>query len=297
MTRQARAAVTVVGIVRTRTPLRSEPDHAKGLGPHRSLRGTAAGRQRGRAITVTAAEQTSNAASGALARAGGLRLTLIIAVASCAVVAGEAIGHRTGRLLGSRLPTGRLGRRMPAAAWQRAEALMTRRGGQAIFLARFVAAVRTLAPHLAGATGLPYRRIAPYSLLAAPPVGRCRSHGRLRGSHLLAACHHSQRPCTAGSRRSDRRSRPDRSPDPWPRPGKCGRPPQSGPRRRTALMPGPRSADSARALLMGRAILALGRPPLACSQAPCGRARRTPQPVRGPRRRDRRAGSPVGAAD
>lgn len=106
-------------------------------------------------------------ASGALARAGGLRLTLVIAVASCAVVAGDAIGHRTGRLLGSRLRTGRLGRRIPAA-WQRAETLMTRRGGQAIFLARFVAGVRTLAPHLAGATGRPYRRIAPYSLLAAP---------------------------------------------------------------------------------------------------------------------------------
>ncbi|MGW5329686.1 DedA family protein [Streptomyces sp. NPDC004014] len=107
-------------------------------------------------------------AAGGLARAGELNLALVITVATCAVVAGDFIGYRTGRLLGSRLRTSRLGRRMPAAAWRRAETLMTRRGGQAIFLARFIAVVRTLAPHLAGATGLPYRRIAPYSLLAAP---------------------------------------------------------------------------------------------------------------------------------
>lgn len=107
-------------------------------------------------------------ASGALARAGDLNLLLVIATASCAVVAGDALGHRTGHLLGSRLRTGRLGRRIPAAAWKRAEALMARHGGQAVLLSRFVPVVRTMAPHLAGATRLPYRRIAPYSLLAAP---------------------------------------------------------------------------------------------------------------------------------
>ncbi|MFD3324900.1 DedA family protein [Streptomyces sp. NPDC058701] len=107
-------------------------------------------------------------ASGALARAGDLNVALVIATASCAVVAGDALGHRTGHLLGSRLRTGHLGRRIPAAAWQRAESLMDRRGGQAVLLSRFVPVVRTLAPHVAGATRLPYRRIAPYSLLAAP---------------------------------------------------------------------------------------------------------------------------------
>lgn len=44
---------------------------------------------------------------------------------------------------------------------------MDRRGGQAVFLARFVPVLRTLTPHRAGATRLPYRRIAPYSALAA----------------------------------------------------------------------------------------------------------------------------------
>ncbi|MFJ9348406.1 DedA family protein [Streptomyces sp. NPDC101237] len=107
-------------------------------------------------------------AAGALARTGDLSLVLVIATAASAVVAGDTLGHRTGHLLGSRLRTGRLGRRIPTAAWQRAQALMARRGGQAVLLSRFVPVVRTLTPHLAGATGLPYRRTAPYSLLAAP---------------------------------------------------------------------------------------------------------------------------------
>ncbi|MFG2604801.1 DedA family protein [Streptomyces sp. NPDC048514] len=106
--------------------------------------------------------------AGALARAGQLSLPLLIAVAACTVVAGDFLAHRTGRALGTRLPTGRLGRRLPAAAWQRAGALMARCGGQAVFLARFLPVIRTLIPHLAGATRLPYRRIAPCSLAAAP---------------------------------------------------------------------------------------------------------------------------------
>ncbi|ONK09724.1 Inner membrane protein YghB [Streptomyces sp. MP131-18] len=105
--------------------------------------------------------------AGALARSGQLNLFLVVAVAACAVVAGDLLGHRTGRLLGTRLRTGRLGRRVPDAAWRRAEALMARRGGQAVFLSRFVPVVRTVTPHLAGATRLPCRRMAPYSASAA----------------------------------------------------------------------------------------------------------------------------------
>lgn len=107
-------------------------------------------------------------AAGALARAGELDLGLVVVTASCAVVAGDALGHRTGRLLGGRLLGGRLGRRVPSAAWRRAEAFMARHGGRAVFFCRFVPVMRTLAPHLAGASRLPYRRIAPSSAMAAP---------------------------------------------------------------------------------------------------------------------------------
>lgn len=105
--------------------------------------------------------------AGALANTGQLHLVAVICVAALSVVAGDALGHRTGRLLGGRLRTHRLGRRIPEAAWRRTEHVMVRRGSQAIALGRFVPVIRTLTPHLAGATGLPYRHIAPYSAGAA----------------------------------------------------------------------------------------------------------------------------------
>ncbi|WP_338780093.1 VTT domain-containing protein [Streptomyces sp. DG1A-41] len=91
----------------------------------------------------------------------------MIGAAAGAAVAGDLLGHRIGALLGDRLRTGRLGRRVPATAWRNAETRMDRRGGQAVFLARFVPVLRTLTPHLAGATRLPYHRIAPFSAAAA----------------------------------------------------------------------------------------------------------------------------------
>ncbi|WP_327692891.1 DedA family protein [Streptomyces sp. NBC_00459] len=105
--------------------------------------------------------------AGALARTGQVNLLLVVAAAAGAVVVGDFLAHRTGRYLGDRLRGGPMGRRVPDAAWSRAETLMTRHGGRAVFVARFLPVVRTLAPHSAGATRLPYRRIAPYSVVAA----------------------------------------------------------------------------------------------------------------------------------
>ncbi|MGW6521166.1 DedA family protein [Streptomyces sp. NPDC054950] len=105
--------------------------------------------------------------AGAVARTGHISLLLVIAAAAGAVVAGDFLAHRTGRVLGDQLRSGRIGRRIPGAAWRRAETLMARHGGRAVLLARFLPVVRTLAPHCAGATRLPYHRIAPYSVTAA----------------------------------------------------------------------------------------------------------------------------------
>ncbi|MCQ9133739.1 DedA family protein [Streptomyces hilarionis] len=105
--------------------------------------------------------------AGALARTGHVSLPPIIAVAVGAVVTGDFLAHRTGRFLADRLRTGRAGRRVPLAVWARAETLMARHGGRAVLLARFLPVIRTLAPHCAGAARLPYRRIAPYSAVAA----------------------------------------------------------------------------------------------------------------------------------
>ncbi|WP_432989353.1 DedA family protein [Dactylosporangium sp. CA-233914] len=105
--------------------------------------------------------------AGALAGRGHLRLPILVAVAAGAVIAADLISYHTGRILGGRLRTSRLGRRIPAAAWARAEQAMARHGARGVAPARFIPLLRTLVPHLAGATHVPYRRVAPYSITAA----------------------------------------------------------------------------------------------------------------------------------
>ncbi|MET7694062.1 DedA family protein [Streptomyces sp. NPDC005483] len=106
------------------------------------------------------------ATAGALARTDHLDFLPVVAAAGAAV-AGDFLGYRTGRLLSGQLRGSRAGRRIPDAAWQRAETLMSRHGGRAIFVARLLPFARTLVPHYAGALRLPYLRIAPYSIGAA----------------------------------------------------------------------------------------------------------------------------------
>ncbi len=103
--------------------------------------------------------------AGALVRTGHLNLLLVISVAAVTVMIGDMLSQRAGQLLGPRLRTVGIGRRIPATAWRRAETLMVRRGGQAQLIARFIPVIRTLVPYLAGATGMSYRRLAPYSVL------------------------------------------------------------------------------------------------------------------------------------
>ena len=74
------------------------------------------------------------------------------------------IGHRWGLAILSRWPP----------VWRRAEPALTRasahfdrHGGRSIFVARFVGALRALAPLVAGSAGLSYRRFAPWNAAAS----------------------------------------------------------------------------------------------------------------------------------
>jgi membrane protein DedA with SNARE-associated domain len=95
--------------------------------------------------------------AGALSRAGYLDLPWVIAVATAAVICGDALAHRVGRAVGR----GALTRRVPPAILERV------RGGHSVLVCRFVPVARTVAPYLVGAGGLPYRAMAPYSALGA----------------------------------------------------------------------------------------------------------------------------------
>ena len=88
----------------------------------------------------------------------GLLLTALVALG--AAIAGDGVGYLLGRYGGRSLRSGRWGRLIKPARWDRAEELVERYGGRAVLLARWTAVMRTLVPPMVGATSMPYRRFA-----------------------------------------------------------------------------------------------------------------------------------------
>lgn len=100
---------------------------------------------------------------GFLAYAGTLRLGPAIVIMIAAALLGDALAFRAGRRYGPRLRAGKWGQRVGDERWAKADGMLDRLGGRAIFVARWLAFVRTLMPRLAGAGGMPYRRFAPWN--------------------------------------------------------------------------------------------------------------------------------------
>ena len=109
--------------------------------------------------------ETALLLAGALASTGAVSLPALIAVAAVTAVLGDSVGYEIGRRLGPRLRRGRLGRWIGPDRWDRAEAMIARRGPGAVFLGRWVGVLRALVPALAGATGMPYRRFLLWNVL------------------------------------------------------------------------------------------------------------------------------------
>lgn len=105
------------------------------------------------AVVVIAATMPSTPAA--------LALALVVALGASA---GDHVGFLLGRRYGDALRESRAVRRLGHEHFDRATALVRRRGGYAVFLTRLVPVVRTLMPAAAGASGLAYRRFAPASL-------------------------------------------------------------------------------------------------------------------------------------
>lgn len=105
---------------------------------------------------------------GFLAAQGALDLDAAIVTISVGATLGDSIGYELGRRLG-RPWLDRYGRRVGLNKERvgRADAFFERHGGKAVFLGRFVGFARALAPFLAGASRLAYRRFLPYNALGA----------------------------------------------------------------------------------------------------------------------------------
>jgi membrane protein DedA with SNARE-associated domain len=100
-------------------------------------------------------EESVLALAGFLAARGRLHLPGVLAVGALAAIIGDNLGYWAGRRYG-REALARYGRYVwiTPDRLAKASAAMTRHGGLAVFAARFVPGVRSLAGPVAGATGM-----------------------------------------------------------------------------------------------------------------------------------------------
>ena len=97
---------------------------------------------------------------GVLAFEGRVGLPATVAAAVAGAVVGDTVGYWVGRRWGRRMLGGSLGRFVKAHHLDRAERYLAERGGKAVFLGRFTAALRVMIPGLAGMARMPYRTFA-----------------------------------------------------------------------------------------------------------------------------------------
>ncbi len=106
-------------------------------------------------------------AGGYIAQQGNASLLLMMIVGTAGAIVGDSIGYEIGRHFGPALQGSRLGRRVGAERWRRAEQYLLDKGGRAVFAGRFVGVLRALVPALAGAGRMPYRRFLVWNAAGA----------------------------------------------------------------------------------------------------------------------------------
>lgn len=103
---------------------------------------------------------------GVLAFEGRVGLGSVIAAAVLGAVLGDTVGYFVGRRWGARLLGGSLARRVIRQEHlDRARHYLRRRGGRAVLVGRFTAALRAFIPGLAGMSDLPYRTFIVFNAL------------------------------------------------------------------------------------------------------------------------------------
>jgi membrane protein DedA with SNARE-associated domain len=101
--------------------------------------------------------ETGLLVGGFLAYQGKASVLVMMAVAALGAIVGDSIGYEIGRAVGPSLKASRLGQKIGAERWQRAEQYVNRKGGAAVFVGRFVGVLRALVPTIAGLSGMRYR--------------------------------------------------------------------------------------------------------------------------------------------
>jgi membrane protein DedA with SNARE-associated domain len=81
-------------------------------------------------------------------------------------LAGESIGFWLGHYFGPRIRRSRLGQRVGEANWARAETYLTRRGGIAVAISRFLPVFHSLVPLVVGSSPMRYRTFVAWTVPA-----------------------------------------------------------------------------------------------------------------------------------
>ena len=97
---------------------------------------------------------------------GMVEFWLLVIAVIVGSLAGESVGFALGRLVGPRLRDSRLGRRLGGAHWERAERYLTKRGGPAIFISRFLPVFHSLIPLTVGMSPIRYGRFMKWTVPA-----------------------------------------------------------------------------------------------------------------------------------
>jgi membrane protein DedA with SNARE-associated domain len=142
-------------------------DIAEALGPWTyAVVGVMAFLETGAFVGLVAPGETVVIAAGVIAGQGEIELIPLIGLVwFCAV-----LGDTTSFYIGQRLGRGFLERHGPRVKisherLEQVEGYFDRHGGKTILIGRFIGLVRALAPFIAGASGLTYRRFLPYSVV------------------------------------------------------------------------------------------------------------------------------------
>jgi undecaprenyl-diphosphatase len=144
-------------------------DLGQALGPWTYLLvGVMAFLETGAFVGLLAPGETVILVGGVVAGQGEIDVIVLIAIIWVCAVAGDMTSFFVGRRLGR----GFLVKHGPKVQIteeriEQTEAFFAKHGGKAIFLGRFVGLIRAVAPFLAGSSGMPLRRFAPYDILGA----------------------------------------------------------------------------------------------------------------------------------
>ena len=103
--------------------------------------------------------------AGLFAATGKLNLAILLSSLFVAAVVGDAVGYYTGARLGPRLFSRQKSLLFKPSHLLKAHAFYEKYGGKTIIIARFVPIIRTFAPIVAGAAGMPYRRFVLFNVV------------------------------------------------------------------------------------------------------------------------------------